>query len=481
MMKHFWSSAVVAVLTAATALAENPKNVILMISDGASWGTWDLASYYQHGQKGLQSYDSFGVKLGMTTFPLNTSTVPTFTGTPQVSYDPAQAWSTAPVGPPHHFAGYQYIKANYTDSAAAGTALASGVKTYNNAINYDDFGQPLPFITQIAKSFGKATGVVSSVPWTHATPAAFAAQNLSRNNYSAIGAQMINETTLDVIMGGGNPDFDNNGQPRATPNYAYVGATTWNALKNGTAGGSRPWTLIEEKSAFESLANGTIPSADRLVGTPQVAATLQYNRTGTGMGNFIQNVPTLVDMSKGALNFLRAKGGDDGFFVMIEGGAVDWAAHANNTGRIIEEQIDFNQSVDAVVQWIQANGGWEENLLIVTTDHGNGMPMGPNSDVNPFEPIQNNGAGNLPGVRWHYGTHTNENVFLFAHGAGSELFYNYATRGIDPGLRDILGFNDGRYIDNTDVFRVLNQVIPEPATALLVLLGLGALTRRRSC
>ncbi len=478
-MRRYCGALVIASLAALNALANNPKNVILMISDGASWGTWDMASFYQYGAKGQQSYDQFSVKLGMTTYPLNTSTVPTYTGTPQISYDPAQAWSTTPVGPPHYFAGYQYIKQNYTDSAAAGTALATGIKTYNNAINYDDFGQPVPFITQIAKAFGKATGVVSSVPWTHATPAAFGAQNVSRNNYAAIGAQMINETTLDLIMGGGNPDYDNNGQPRSTPNYQFIGSATWSALKNGTAGGSRPWTLIESKADFQSLANGTVPNVDRLVGTAQVAATLQFNRSGSGMGNLVQNVPSLVDMSKGALNFLKAKGGNNGFFVMIEGGAVDWAAHANNTGRIIEEQVDFNLSVDAVVEWILNNGGWDENLLIVTTDHGNGMPMGPNSDTNAFEKILNNGAGNLPGVRWHYNTHTNEVVYLFAHGAGSDVLYDY-VRGIDPGLRDILEFNDGRYIDNTDVFYGLQRVIPEPASLLLVLLGLGALARRRS-
>ena len=63
-----------------------PKNVLLFISHGASWGTWDVASYYQHRAKGLQPYDNFEVKLGMTTYPLNTSTTPTNNNTPMVSY-----------------------------------------------------------------------------------------------------------------------------------------------------------------------------------------------------------------------------------------------------------------------------------------------------------------------------------------------------------------------------------------------------------
>ncbi|EHQ52803.1 alkaline phosphatase, partial [Ectothiorhodospira sp. PHS-1] len=129
---------------------QNPqaKNVILMITDGASWGTWDMASYWEYGERGRQPYDQFDVKLGMITPPLNTSNTPTFTGIPQVTYDPEQAWDTTPVGSttagrPNHFAGYEYLKEDYTDSAAAGTVLATGQKTYNNAIDYDDFAQPL--------------------------------------------------------------------------------------------------------------------------------------------------------------------------------------------------------------------------------------------------------------------------------------------------------------------------------------------------
>lgn len=61
------------------------KNIMLFISDGASWGTWDMASYYQYGQKGMQPYDNFSVKLGMTTYPLNTSTSPTNNSTPTIT------------------------------------------------------------------------------------------------------------------------------------------------------------------------------------------------------------------------------------------------------------------------------------------------------------------------------------------------------------------------------------------------------------
>lgn len=476
------------------------KNVILFISDGCSWGCWDMASYWEYGQKGMQPYDSFPVKLGMTTYPLNTSSTPTMDDIAKVSYDPAKAWSTTPnsgtygntgtgtssSGPvsPNYFDGYHYVKLNYTDSAAAGTAIATGRKTYNNAIDWSNMNEPMRYITQDAKALGKATGSISSVPFTHATPAVFGAQNISRNNYGAISEMMIHNKDLDLIMGAGHPWYNDNNLARSTPSYNYMSETAWNTLNSP----SSPRAFYQNKSDFEALASGSLQISGPAIFIPQVNATLQYNRTGvhgTDPNNpsgiaFNPNVPSLKTMTEGALNYLSQN--PNGFFVMIEGGAVDWAAHANATGRIIEEQMDFNASVKAAIQWVEKNSSWDETLMIVLTDHGNGMPMGPNSDTIAFQPIQNNGKGVLPGVKWHYNTHTNENTLFFAKGAGAELFYNYVD-GVDPGLRDVLGFNDGRYIDNTDVYFAMNAaMVPEPETYAMMLVGLGLLgfmARRR--
>ncbi len=485
--------------TSAATPGAKAKNVILFISDGASWGTWDMASYWQYGAKGLQPYDAFSVKLGMTTYPLNTSTTPTFTGTPQVSYDPAQAWSTVPTGDSNFFAGYHFVKRNYTDSAAAGTAIAAGIKSYNNAINFDDFANAVPFITANLKSLGYATGAISSVPFSHATPAAFGAQNISRNNYHQITQQMLTGGALDLVMGGGHPWFNHSGVARTTPSTTYMSVAQYEALKSGAAG----WNFIETKADFDALAAGTLTFMGPLWGIAPVQATLQANRVESVLGadlsnpsgvKFIETVPTLETMTRGAINHLSTAS-DKGFFLMVEGGAVDWMAHANNTGRIIEEQVDFNLAVAAAVNWVNTMSSWDETLIIVLTDHGNGIPMGPNSDTIAFEPIENRGAGVLPGVRWHYGTHTNENTLFFAHGAGAAHFYSFVV-GIDPGLADGfeggfggLGFNDGRYIDNTGVAPAiaralgLGSVVPEPASWAMMIAGFGivgaGLRRRR--
>lgn len=487
------ASALLLSLTALSAEAGPVKNVILMITDGASWGTWDMTSYYEYGETGRQPYDSFPVKLGMTTYPLTPAGSPTNDPTPQISYDPDAAWDDTPITGSNHFAGYDYIKQDYTDSAAAGTVLATGQKTYNSAINYDIFGQPVEFISEIAKDLGKSTGAVSSVPFTHATPATFGAQNINRNHYGEISQQMVNGGALDLIMGGGNPDYDRDGNPRTSPVYApetgtgtgYVTQSVWESLEDGSAG----WQFIQEKADFDALANGSLVlTGDPLIGVPKVYDTLQYTRSeavqGADLSNpsgvaFNPNVPTLETMTTGALNYLGQD--PEGLFLMVEGGAVDWAAHANNTARIIEEQMDFNAAVQAATDWVDNNSNWLESLLIVLTDHGNGMPMGPNSDTVAFEPIENNGQGNLPGVQWHYGTHTNENTLFFAKGAGADLFYDRIA-GIDPYLTSVLGFNDGRYIDNSAVFGVMRDAMrgeaPLPGSLFLVAAGLPLLAAR---
>ncbi|MDO5631698.1 MAG: alkaline phosphatase [Paracoccus sp. (in: a-proteobacteria)] len=474
------------------------KNVIMMISDGASWGTWDMASYWEFGEKGRQVYDRFDVKLGMTTQPLNTSSVPTYDNIPRISYDPAKAWDGT-INADGSIAGYEYIKQGYTDSAAAGTALSTGQKTYNNAISVDNFANPLRMITDGFKEADRSVGVVTSVPLSHATPAAFGAHNISRNHYGELAHEMVFGGKLDLIMGTGHPEFHHDSVRLDAPVYAaetgrgggYIPESVWENLRHDP---NPAMTLIETRADFEALASGSLSVEGRLIGVPQVHGTLQQSRRDSVVGldsstpsgvAYNTNVPTLATMTTGALNHLGKN--ENGFFVMIEGGAVDWAAHANDTGRIIEEQIDFNHSVVNAVNWVEANSNWDETMLLVLTDHGNGMPMGPNSDVIPFEPIQNLGAGVLPGVTWHYGTHTIENTLLWAHGAGAQALFDQVI-GTDEWLVSLLGHNTtGAYIDNTGLYGAISQAaglptpapVPLPAGAWLMIAGLGALAALR--
>ncbi|MBU0509089.1 alkaline phosphatase, partial [bacterium] len=159
-------------------------------------------------------------------------------------------------------------------------------------------------------------------------------------------------------------------------------------------------------------------------------------------------VPTLAEMSRAALNVLRhADDMNNGIFLMIEGGAVDWANHANQMGRMIEEMNDFNAAVGAVIAWIESNSDWQETLLIVTGDHETGYLWGPGSgSPATWNPLIDNGPGALPGFRYYSNTHTNSLIPLFAKGVGSPWLIEFAT-GSDP-VR-------GAYLDNTDIARVV--------------------------
>ena len=200
--------------------------------------------------------------------------------------------------------------------------------------------------------------------------------------------------------------------------------------------------LVEERVAFQSLANGQTPK--RVVGTARVYQTLQQGRSGDVNADpytvpLIETVPTLEEMTKAALNILDDD--PDGFLLMIEGGAVDWANHSNQSGRLIEEQIAFDNAVHAVVDWVKANSNWGETLLIVTGDHETGYLTGPGSDPG-WMPIVNNGAGYLPGMEWHSGDHTNSLIPLFAKGDAARSFNRFADE-YDP-VR-------GAYVDNIEM------------------------------
>jgi len=285
-------------------------------------------------------------------------------------------------------------------------------------------------------------------------------------------------------MGAGNPRYNDNGQYQATPKTTkYVGGdATWDTLRSINPPGN--WSLIESKSDFENLATSpTTP--ERVVGVAQVHTTLQQSRTPAPGSNVMlehendtplnANVPSLATMTKGALNVLDND--PDGFFLMIEGGAVDWANHANQLGRLIQEQTKFNDAVDAVIAWINANGGFDKNLLIVTGDHECGyLTQAENSfdDVIPNP----NGADYLPIGFFNSGDHTNSLIPLFAEGPGSELFAGL-VKGFDP--------KRGEYIDNTDIFRVMQaQIVATPIPGSVLLLGSGMMgmfligIRRRS-
>jgi len=422
------------------------KNVILLIGDGMGFNHLKAGTIYRLGNEQGLPYKSFPVQLAMSTF------------TRDGGYSSATNWSN--FDSPRHGA---------TDSAAAGTALASGEKTYRYGLGVNRQRHPITNIVELAEQAGKSTGVVSSVPFSHATPASFVSHNVTRKNYEEIAREMILQSDVDVIMGCGHPWYDGNGHHVDKPeSYQFVGGLKlWTQLEEGTAGGDAdgdnqddPWSLIQSRLAFQQLTQGSTPK--RVIGVAQVAKTLQQRRGETNSDEYSSdtntnrqpystplndNVPTLVEMAQGAINVLDNN--PAGFFLMIEGGAIDWASHANQSDRLIEEQVDFDHTVSAVIDWVENNSSWDETLVIVTADHECGYLTGPGSDPQ-WNDLINNGKGVLPGVEWHKDGHTNSLVPIFARGPQAQQLIE-KVKGTDRIYGD--------YIDNTDLFPTMLTVV----------------------
>jgi len=442
-----------AAATAAEAPTE-PKNVILMISDGAGHAQFDAASLYEHGT----SYAQVGVDPA-------TGTVERVLGTPGQVYEGwpvqlAQSHFSATGGyvTEDAWGSFDAVASGATDSAAAATALGTGVKTTNGTIGFTPDGERLLTVGEQAKAVGKSTGVVTSVPFNHATPAGFVAHNADRNDYQGLATEMIDSDT-DVIMGGGHPNFTDAHTSRSS-NYRWISQADFDRVSQG--GTDRAY--VDSKQAFEDLAT-TDDAPEKVFGLAQVAETLQYNRPGLANDDVLpytdaaNDVPELSTMAEGALNVLDAN--DEGFFLMVEGGAVDWAGHANQTTRLVEEQLAFNAAVESVDAWVAENSSWDETMVIVTADHETGYLSGPGADPT-WTPLTGE-AGQLPEVSWHSGGHTNQLVPFYAKGAGSEAFTQRATSWDQV---------RGAYLDNTaigeTIFDALGHAAPEgDATAAL--------------
>lgn len=411
-----------------------------MISDGQGIGNVMAADFY-NGKRAV--YESFPCKFLMTTYAS--------TG----SYSPDSAWKS-----------FATQKDNPTDSAAAATAMATGVKTTPGVIGKNPELKDVKNIVEIAKNMGKSAGVITSVEFSDATPAGMAAHNNYRKNHAEIARSMIYDSGLDVIMGAGHPLYDDNYEKKSwRSEFKYVGGE--DAYKNLTdAGGAKAkdgktWKYIESAEDFEKIAAGS-EKPEKLLGLARASLTLQAARNGdpqkVDFTSRNKTVPTLATMSKAAINTLSRNNG--GFFLMIEGGAVDWANHANQKGRAIEEETEFNMAVEAVVEWVEKNSSWDNTLLIVTADHECGYLWGAESEE--FILVKDKKPGNIPDMFYHSKHHSNTPVPLYAKGKGSELFKKM-TDGRDAFFANLLSSFDpgftGDYVDNTDIFAVMNAAI----------------------
>jgi alkaline phosphatase len=279
--------------------------------------------------------------------------------------------------------------ATVTDSAASGTALASGIKTNNGMIGMAPDGTRWCTILEAAKAKGMATGLVVTSTISHATPAVFASHVKSRNNQEQIAEQLL-ANRVNVLFGGGRKYF----LPKSDPN----------------SGRKDDKDLIAEarEAGYTYITTGAeLQSAD----PPYVLGLFQLDFLTTAPGE----EPSLAVLTQKAIETLtRAKRRalfqeKPGFFLMVEGSQIDWACHTNDIKHTIRQTLLFDQAVQAAVDFALRDG---HTLVIVTADHETG-------GLTFTDPPRRSAD---PTPHWSSNGHTGQPVPIGALGPGAKLF-----------------------------------------------------------
>ena len=294
-----------------------------------------------------------------------------------------------------------------TDSAAAGTALSSGYKTINGYVGIDKKMVPKANLVEAAESVGKATGIISTYHWSHATPAAFTAHAIDRGDDFNIYQQVENKG-LEVVLGVG---------------YGMVSqyATIQNAIDNG-------YTVVETK---EDMLN--VKPGDRIWGNV-AESTYPYDV------DLSETQPTLAEMTAGAITALS--GDPDGFFLMVEGGKVDTGGHSNDARTSTSEYLAFDAAFKIALDFAK---GRADTIVVGTPDHNTG---GLNIPEDPTSAVADVREGIKPAdLTWTSFSHTSDNVPVWIYVPEGVSM----VEGMSPVLGDTPSTRENYIIDNTAI------------------------------
>lgn len=282
-----------------------------------------------------------------------------------------------------------------TDSAASGTALATGVKTNNTYIGCTPDGVAVESLMDVAKAQGKATGVVVTTYLQHATPAAFYAHTENRHNYGIITEQLVG-STLDVAIGGGMGHFKERYQDKAKEVISDGG-----------------FALVEDMEDLKKQS-----------GDSRTLALLSDWEVGSNSGSY------LADATREALRLLEVRGEDNGFVLMVEGSLIDGMGHANDAEAQQVEMQGFMEAIEVAVEYAKSHEG---TLVVVTADHETGGLSIVSADAN-F-----NLAEQGVEYRWTTNGHSGVMIPIYLYGAANECI-----NGI---------------VENTDIAKILFEQI----------------------
>lgn len=456
--------------------AASARNIILFIGDGMQLEHERALSRYLTGTDNGLVWNQFPYQGPVATWDISTynryaqrQAVDPFTPKafdPLVGYDPQQGGvERYPIdnsGDDPYFLRDRFA----ADSASSATAMATGTKTEAGNIAWmagDPADGALKTIAELMrKQLGSAIGVVSTVPFNHATPAAFVSHNSNRTNYftgktpgsgPGIAEEIIRVSRPEVVIGGGHPGYNGDYLPRhlfnelgSSSEYLLVARSTGVDGGRALLAASRQ-AIAQGKKLFGLFGgpggNFEPPRPQHNPGRPTIHAATEEN-------------PTLAQATQAAL--LRLSKDQDGFFLMVEQGDIDWANHNNDYPWMLGALNDLHEAVKSAIAYIDLPGDridWNNTLLMITSDHGNSY-MRLASD----RPLA---KGELPGpaeiarweqtpqpeskVRYHTNGHRNELVSLYARGGGIELIRQYQGSWY-PGTT---------IIDNTQIYQVMRQ------------------------
>lgn len=311
---------------------QTAKNIIFLVSDGMSNGTLTMADLLLQRKEGRQSHWMNMYKENMLRRGL---------------MDTASANSLV------------------TDSAAASSAWGGGVRVNNGSLNVNPDGSFNKPILQKFKAAGKSVGCVTSVPIAHATPAGFCVNNNKRGDMEEIAADYL-KLQFDVMMGGGTELFT-----------AAKRKDKRNLFSEFVNSG---FAVVQTRNEMLKLSAANIKPVLGVFNETSIPYALDRDNDK----ELADRTPTLAEMSKAAIAQLSKN--KKGFVLQIEGGKVDWAAHANDAGGLLYDQIAFDDAIKVAMDFAKSN---KDTLVVITTDHGNANPALSSGKVNEnFDRLQ---------------------------------------------------------------------------------------------
>ena len=305
---------------------------------------------------------------------------------------------------------------NITDSAAGGTAIACGAKTNNEYIGVDPDGNNLESIAYALHGQGYNVGIMTTVPVNHATPAAFYGHNTSRYGYYEISREIV-DSRFEFLAGSGF--------------YHYKGSK-----------GDKPGVDIYIEENGYDVCYGPQEFKSREQGKDIVF--IQESGRETNPENYVSDGSEACDvkLSEMLVMGLEVLGDEKPFFIMCEGGNIDWAAHDNKTMTTVMEIIAFDEAIKEALEFYKEHP--DETLIVVTADHETGgVSIGEGKDWRPeiidwpmlekhwFESGEKNVLGYKENremnkkalIGWTSSHHTAARVPAFAIGKGAERFH----------------------------------------------------------